>query len=107
MNKRFISLFIILCICFISFHFVNASNNESGDFIIKNGTLMSYTGDDEIVILPESIIKIDNNVFKNNKIITKVVLPNSLISIGDHAFYDYYIQKNTLCYSNSDVITLV
>ena len=70
---------------------VNDSNSElekDSDFKIVNGILVSYTGNDEIVTIPDSVKKIDDKVFYNNQTIKKVIFPNSLEIIGNYAFYN-------------------
>lgn len=51
----------------------------------SNKTITAYKGTNSIVVIPEGITKIADSAFAG-KNITKVILPNSLISIGANAF---------------------
>ena len=66
----------------------NSEQEQNSDFKIVNGILVSYTGNDEIVTIPDSVKKIDDKVFYNNQTIKKVIFPNSLEIIGNYAFYN-------------------
>lgn len=66
----------------------NSEQEQNSDFKIVNDILVSYTGNDEIVTIPDSVKKIDDDVFYNNKTIKKMIFPNSLEIIGNHAFYN-------------------
>ena len=41
---------------------------------------------DGVLTIPNDVRKIPKNVFKNREDITKVILPQSLLTIGKHAF---------------------
>ena len=60
-----------------------------GDFIIENGALLAYIGDDIEVVIPSDagITKIWEYAFKGNFIAT-VEIPEGVIEIGEGAFYD-------------------
>ena len=69
--------------------------SKEGDYIFGKldnvYTLRYYLGNEQRLILPtdcegESYI-IGENVFKDNKTITSIEIPNSVRSIGDYAFY--------------------
>ena len=66
----------------------NSEQEQSSDFKVVNDILVSYTGNDEIVTIPDSVKKIDDNVFDNNQTIKKMIFPNSLEIIGNYAFYN-------------------
>ena len=62
-----------------------------GDFVIKDGVLVGYTGNDEYVEIPEGVIEIEKRrsnegVFFKNTEIKAVSFPNSLKKIGAFAF---------------------
>lgn len=57
------------------------------DFIIEDGILVAYRGDQENVIVPDSVTSIGNEAFKYCDNLQSVILPNSVISIGNYAFY--------------------
>lgn len=56
------------------------------DFLISGGVLAAYKGNASKVVLPEGVRVIAGEVFQNHSEITSVVLPESLISIGEAAF---------------------
>lgn len=62
---------------------------ENG-FVIINGVLSSYSGDDRVVRIPEGVTRINDGAFQKNSRISKVILPDSLTSIGSVAFYECY-----------------
>ncbi|MEE1136968.1 MAG: leucine-rich repeat domain-containing protein [Acutalibacteraceae bacterium] len=66
------------------------------DFIIVDGLLEKYIGNNTVVIIPEGITAIGKNAFyydvdKDNKtplsdIIEKIIIPDGVVSIGESAF---------------------
>lgn len=64
---------------------LNKTNDSQ--FTIVEGVLTKYNGQDEILVIPEGVTKIDDFVFQNNSIIKRVELPDSLLYIGMSAFY--------------------
>ena len=46
---------------------VNAETKDS-DFVIENGVLKQYKGNDDTVYIPEGVTKIATYAFKNNEI---------------------------------------
>lgn len=56
------------------------------DFVIVDGFLEKYNGNDKEVNVPEEVIYISENAFSGNKTIEKVVLPESVVGIGSNAF---------------------
>lgn len=58
-----------------------------GDFVTFNDEiLLSYTGSDAEVTIPEGIEYIGAKAFEANKTITKINFPEGLVSIGNSAF---------------------
>ena len=59
---------------------------------VENGiAITKYNGDDEIVVLPDtiegkSVVSIDNNSFVNNKTMLGLKFANSIKSVGSNAF---------------------
>lgn len=58
---------------------------ENEKFKIENGVLIEYTGNDEIIEIPNTVSVIGEAVFKN-KFANKVIIPNSVKIIEKHAF---------------------
>jgi hypothetical protein len=55
-------------------------------FDIRDNVLIKYTGTDTDIEIPEGVVKINERVFEDNKRLTSVVMPDSVLSIGTHAF---------------------
>lgn len=58
----------------------------SSEFEIKDGVLVKYNGTDSRVVIPESVSSIGKEAFVSNTSIVSVVIPESVTSIGDAAF---------------------
>lgn len=58
-------------------------------FEIKNNLLVKYIGigSDERVVIPDNITHIDRFAFHNCSGIINIELPESVVSIGDGAFF--------------------
>lgn len=61
-------------------------NLDSEFCIIGNGTLIKYCGNDEKIQLPEKVKIIDGAVFENFDGAKEIVIPESVVYIGDSAF---------------------
>ena len=57
------------------------------DFVIVDGILVEYLGDEENVIIPDGITVIGKNVFEN-KNVKFVTIPDSVTAIEESAFYE-------------------
>ena len=55
-------------------------------FHIENGILKKYDGDEERIIIPESVKKIESRAFENCDFIQEVVIPDGIYEIGSYAF---------------------
>ena len=53
---------------------------------IREGALTEYTGSEETLKIPEGTIEISSNVFKGNKAVKQICLPQSLEQIHPYAF---------------------
>lgn len=61
--------------------------NASSDFVIAGeGILLSYTGTDSVVNIPDGVKQIGAEVFKDHMGITAVNIPDSVTVIGEAAF---------------------
>ena len=57
------------------------------NFVIEDGVLVKYNGNEEKVIIPDGVISIGKNVFNENRTIVEVVIPSSVEVILYRAFY--------------------
>ena len=55
------------------------------DFKIKNNVLLQYCGQDEHVVIPDGVTRIETFAF-NQCSVKSVVIPSSVTSIGKQAF---------------------
>ncbi len=67
------------------------SNTNAGNFIINDGVVIEYIGDDADVIIPsevngEIITKIQYSAFEECSTIKSVTIPDSIVEIGYNAF---------------------
>ncbi len=62
--------------------------NNDPNFIIEGKKLVSYTGKDQRVSLPEGIEEIQSACFWDNQDIEEVILPLSLKNLGGDTFYN-------------------
>ena len=56
------------------------------DFIIEDGVLTSYNGPGGNVVIPDSVMSIDEEAFMWCSSLTSVTIPDSVTSIGNGAF---------------------
>ena len=54
---------------------------------IRKGVLIKYRGDDSEVVMPNSVTSIGNRAFYNCSRLTSITIPDSVTSIGDWAFF--------------------
>ncbi len=62
------------------------SENKLTDFEIENDILVKYLGNQEIVIVPDSVSSIGEKAFMGCQKIKKVILPETIKEIGAQAF---------------------
>jgi len=68
----------------------------SNDFIINDGELLQYTGNEEKVIIPDGVTGINSGTFttsNNSMAITEIVIPDSVRYIGQQAFAQLGLRK--------------
>ncbi len=56
------------------------------EFIIENGELKKYIGEDKIVLIPNNVYEIGNHAFFHNNNIEKIIIPSSVKSVKEAAF---------------------
>ena len=56
------------------------------DFVIENGVLEKYTGNETKVVIPDSVTEIRACAFKGCKSLKEITIPDSVIDIGERAF---------------------
>lgn len=56
------------------------------DFVIEDGVLTGYNGNDTDVVIPDGVTKIDGYVFSSNDSLKSVIIPDSVTEIGFSAF---------------------
>jgi hypothetical protein len=59
-----------------------------GDFEISNGILMKYTGNQQIVTIPDGVEQLSSSVFWNCIDMKKVIIPPSLYNLAGDTFLD-------------------
>ena len=65
---------------------VHIHEDKNKDFKIVAGELKKYTGEAVEVVIPDTVIRIGENAFKET-LIKSVVIPDSVLSIEDSAFF--------------------
>ncbi len=74
---------------------VTLENYDENLFEISGETLIKYLADEESVIIPSGIVKINGEAFKDKKLV-KVTIPESVKEIGTRAFF--------MCKNLTDII---
>ena len=64
---------------------VEITSNENG-FLIRNGELIKYTGNETDVVIPETVDSIADNAFADTKDISSVTLTANVKRVGYEAF---------------------
>ena len=70
------------------------------EFKIKNNTLTEYTGNMERIVIPSGVTKIESYFCREPDKVKELVLPESLLEIGDCNFCDY-TQLESICIPQS------
>lgn len=66
---------------------VVGTTQQIGDFIIKNGVVVEYLGEDEDVVVPDIAIGIGAGAFAEKRKMKSIWIPDSVTSIKKNAFY--------------------
>lgn len=59
---------------------------EDSDFVIEDGVLKKYQGNEPVVIIPDTVKEIGYGAFKGNKTVLKVVMPDSVEKMDNAVF---------------------
>ena len=62
---------------------MSVSNQE---FILDGGRLLSYCGQEEEVVVPAGVIRVESGAFSDRENLRRVILPEGLRTIGSDAF---------------------
>ncbi len=62
--------------------------SSSEDFVVQNGVLLKYTGEDTDVLIPENVECIGKEAFYFRAGVKTVVIPDGVTSVSERAFYD-------------------
>jgi hypothetical protein len=81
---------------------VNRSNFD--DFVIENRSLVTYKGDNEIVIVPDEVEIIGKGVFENKTRIKQVYLGKSVKRISERAFFHCIKLEKLYMNTNLEII---
>ena len=78
-------------------------DNQDSDFVTFGNTLISYTGSEKEVVIPEGITRICGNTF-NSEEIEEIILPSTIEIIGDGLFLNCMNLKSILFTSSKPAI---
>ncbi len=56
------------------------------DFVIEENILEKYTGNEAVVEIPGGVTEIGKYAFAGNKTMTELIMPDSVVTIGENAF---------------------
>ncbi len=75
--------------------------NNTG-YITDGGVLVAYEGDSSVIVVPDDVTEIANDVFKG-KNIASVTIPASVLSIGARAFENEYTLTRAIFLSETPI----
>lgn len=85
---------------------VDKSVVKEPEFLIIGGLLKKYLGNRCEVMIPEGVVSIGKEAFKDNFLVTKIMFSNSVLIIEERAFYnclnlnEIVNYKNVRCFKN-------
>ena len=56
------------------------------DFVIEDGVLVEYTGEDTDVVIPDSVTELGDWCFNGCESLESITIPDSVTSLGDDCF---------------------
>lgn len=78
--------------------------SNAGDFVIENGVLIEYRGDDTDIVIPDNVVGIGDEAFADCGDICSVVIPDGVTEIGEDAFaWCYELQSIVIPESVADI----
>jgi hypothetical protein len=90
-NKRklmgVLLLILALAVLQLPYSEADAASSASDFSVTADGVLTKYTGKQNTVTIPSSVLSISTDAFKDNTYITKVTIPDSVTFIDKYAFW--------------------
>ena len=74
---------------------LSGSSSRLPSFLITNGVLRGYTGNQRHIDIPSNVTSIGERAFENSQL-TSVTIPNSVTSIGERAFVNSQLTSVTI-----------
>lgn len=76
------------------------------DFVVVNGQLLKYNGNEENIMIPEGIVNISDQVFYGSKSIKTVICPSTLEGIWTLSFADCTNLQKVILNDNLKIISI-